>query len=67
MDVCLCITESLGCTAEIITTLYIKNYTSIKLSKKWKKYKVKLNIYITPPPKKKEIKSRRKNRRYHKF
>ena len=32
MDMCICITESLCCTAEIIT-LYI-NYTSIKIKKK---------------------------------
>lgn len=36
MDVFICVTESLCCTTEIITTLSI-NYTSIKLLKNEKK------------------------------
>lgn len=32
MDLCICVTESLCCTAEIITTLYV-NYASIKKRK----------------------------------
>ena len=36
MDRCICITESLCCIAEIITTLYV-NCTSIKLEKNDKK------------------------------
>ena len=36
MDVCTCVTESPGCTAEIITILKI-NYTSIKLKKNERK------------------------------
>ena len=45
MNVCICVTESLSCTAEIITTLYI-NYTSTNFKKVKKTRFEKRQIFV---------------------